>query len=134
MPTDPDKVPASAARISREWLSKVMCRDIPGAEIVDVEVVGGSDGTNTRRALKVTYNDAGAAAGLPDELFVKSATAMRTRLMNTATTRGESEVRFYRTFGSRLPTAATTALFAGFASHSGRQNGRASWMERGCQD
>jgi len=120
MPTDPAKVPSSAARISREWLSQVMCRDVPGAEILEVEIVGGSDGTNTRRALNVTYNDAGKAAGLPDELFVKSATAMRTRLMNTATTRAESEVGFYKTFRSRLPIEAPTSIYAGFESGSGR--------------
>ena len=119
-PTDPDKVPASAAKISPQWLDAVLCRDTPGAKITSVEVVGGSDGTNTRRALRVTYNDAGTAAGLPTELFVKSATAMRTRLMNTLTTRGESEVRFYQSMRPRLPIEAPTAIYAGFERRSGR--------------
>ena len=119
-PTDPDKVPASAAKISQQWLDAVLCRDTPGAKITNVEVVGGSDGTNTRRALRVTYNDAGTAAGLPTELFVKSATAMRTRLMNTLTTRGESEVRFYQSMRQRLPIEAPTAIYAGFERRSGR--------------
>jgi hypothetical protein len=119
-PTDPEQVPASAARISPKWLDAVLCRGTPGAAIADIEVVGGSDGTNTRRALRVTYNEAGTAAGLPTELFVKSATAMRTRLMNTLTTRGESEVRFYQDMRSRLPIEAPRAIYAGFDRRSGR--------------
>lgn len=119
-PTDPAEVPASAAKISPRWLNAVLCGDTPGAEITKIDVTGGSDGTNTRRALRVGYNEAGMAAGLPTELFVKSATAMRTRLMNTLTTRGESEVIFYRTMRARLPIEAPRPIYAGFERSSGR--------------
>lgn len=119
-PSDPEKVPASAARISPKWLNAILCRDTPGAAITDIQVVGGSDGTNTRRAIDVSYNDAGKAAGLPTQLFVKSATAMRTRMMNTLTTRGESEVRFYQIMRDKLPVEAPRAIYAGFDRRSGR--------------
>ena len=119
-PADPGKVPASAARLSPKWLNAVLCGGTPGAEITSIEVTGGSDGTNTRRALRVSYNDAGTAAGLPTDLFVKSASAMRTRMMNTLTTRGESEVRFYQTMRQTLPVEAPTAIYAGFDRQTGR--------------
>lgn len=119
-PTDPADVPASAAKISTAWLNAILCGNTPGAQITHVDVTGGSDGTNTRRALSVRYNEAGLAAGLPTELFVKSATAMRTRMMNTLTTRGESEVLFYREMRDRLPIEAPRAIYAGFDRRSGR--------------
>jgi len=119
-PTDPNQVPASAGRISPLWLDRVLCQKTPGAKTTSIQVVGGSDGTNTRRAIKVAYNDTGTAAGLPTDLYVKSATAFRTRVMNAPTTRNESEVRFYQTYRQRLNIEAQTALYAGFDQSSGR--------------
>jgi hypothetical protein len=119
-PVDPVHVPVSAAKISRQWLNALLCKDIPGAAIVEVRVAGGSDGTNTRRALSVRYNEAGTGANLPTELFVKSATALRTRMMNTLTTRGESEVQFYNTLARDLPIEIPRPIYAGFHRPSGR--------------
>jgi hypothetical protein len=119
-PTNPNEVPASAARISPKWLEAVICDGTPGAKVLNVEIVGGSDGTNTRRALEVTYNDVGLAADLPRELFAKSATSIRTRIMNGRTTRGESEVRFYQSFRDRLNIEAPRAIYARFDRASGR--------------
>src|SRR5277367_393694 len=119
-PTDPDQVPASAAEMAPEWLDKVLCGKTPGAKVTDIKVVGGSDGTNIRRALHITYNDVGAAASLPTSLFAKSGNAMRTRVMNVVNTRSESEVRFYNDVRVKLPIEAPTALYAGFDKPSGR--------------
>src|SRR5271156_6382907 len=119
-PTDPHQVPASAANISPQWLERLLCDKTPGAKIEQLAIVGGSDGTNTRRALEIDYNDVGMAAGLPRELFAKSATAIRTRMMNGPTTRGESEIRFYQSYREKLDVEAPRALYAGFDRPSGR--------------
>ena len=43
-------VPISADVLTTEWLTAALCREAPGAAVVDFEVVGGSDGTSSRRA------------------------------------------------------------------------------------
>ena len=55
-----DRVPPSAEALTAEWLTAALCREVPGAAVVDVEVFGGSDGTSSRRAVRVVYNQAGA--------------------------------------------------------------------------
>jgi hypothetical protein len=70
-PSDPAQVPSSVSKMSREWLERVLCLDARGATISDIAVVSGSDGTNTRRTLRITYNDIGTAANLREHVFAK---------------------------------------------------------------
>ena len=74
-------VPRSPDEITPEWLTAVLCPRTPGAAVLDVAIPGGSIGTTTRKALRVTYNDVGADAGLPTRLFVKCTTALAQRLI-----------------------------------------------------
>src|ERR1700722_10572544 len=64
-------VPRSPDEITPQWLTSVLCAETQGARVRDVTVPGGSVGTTTRKALRVTYNEAGLEAGLPTELFAK---------------------------------------------------------------
>lgn len=91
-----EEIPPSAAALSREWLTAALCGSVPGAAVDAFEVVGGSDGTSSRRALRVTYNERGRAAGLPTRLFTKSASSFQSRLMLVAGGVTESETIFYR--------------------------------------
>src|SRR5271166_6012076 len=68
-------VPPSADALTNEWLTAALCGEVARAAVVDFEVVGGSDGTSSRRALRVDYNAAGHQAGLPTRLFTKSASS-----------------------------------------------------------
>jgi Phosphotransferase enzyme family len=76
-----DDLPRSPADVSAEWLTAVLCRGTRGARVTSVRAGGGSVGTTTRRALEVTYDDAGTAAGFPSRLFVKCTTTVAQRLM-----------------------------------------------------
>ena len=95
-------VPPSANALTNEWLTAALCRDVPGAAVVDFEVVGGSDGTSSRRALRVDYNPAGQKAALPTRLFTKSASSFQSRLMLVAGGVTESETIFYRDIRRQL--------------------------------
>ena len=64
-------VPPSAEAITPQWLTLAVCSKVAGAQVVDVSVEGGHDGTSARRALDVQYNEAGTSAGLPTKLFTK---------------------------------------------------------------
>ena len=76
-----DDVPISGATVTTEWLTAVLCRNAPGAHVVSFSNPGGSSGSTERMALRVTYDEAGQRAGLPTELFTKSATAFSQRLL-----------------------------------------------------
>lgn len=100
--TSLNEVPPNADALTAEWLSSVLCRDTQEARVVDFEVVGGSDGTSSRRALQVTYNEAGQREGLPTRLFMKSAASLQSRLMLVIGNVTESETTFYRDLRPRL--------------------------------
>src|SRR5206468_8460266 len=57
-------VPGSGEALTPEWLSSALCVNTPDAQITGLEITAGSDGTSSRRAIAVTYNQAGTAAGL----------------------------------------------------------------------
>ncbi|HWJ82498.1 MAG TPA: phosphotransferase [Nocardioides sp.] len=100
--TSAHQVPPTAEAITTEWLTAVLCGSVAGAAVVDFEVVGGSDGTSSRRALKVSYNPAGAAAGLPTRLFMKSASSFQSRLFLVLTGVTECESIFYQDIRPQL--------------------------------
>ena len=69
-------VPRSPQDVSAEWLTAALCADAPGVRVLSVAAGPASVGTTTRAGLAVTYNEAGAAAGLPTRLFVKCTTTV----------------------------------------------------------
>lgn len=94
VPVSAKTVPPSAESITRQWLTSVLCSNIPGAQVVDVSVAGGSDGTSARRAITVAYNAAGREAGLPERLFSKSTATFGSRMLLGITGIAEGESVF----------------------------------------
>jgi thiamine kinase-like enzyme len=111
---DAGTVPPSAESITPGWLTSVLCRDTPGARVLDVRVVGGHSGTSARRALRVTYNNAGQVAGLPTSLFTKSTATFTSRLLLGVTEIVEGETLFYTVARPGLELRSPTAYYAGF--------------------
>ena len=72
-----DDVPTSGEAMTNEWLTAVLCREVPGASVVGFSTPGGSSGSSERLALRVTYNDAGREAGLPTELYTKASSLVQ---------------------------------------------------------
>jgi hypothetical protein len=93
-----EDVPRSGQTVTREWLTAVVCRDHPGAEVVSFETPGGSCGTSTRTALRLSYNDAGQEAGLPTELFTKCSTTFSQRILLGGARVLDGEVAYYTAF------------------------------------
>ncbi|KMO72513.1 phosphotransferase [Mycolicibacterium obuense] len=116
-----DDVPHTAEAVTTEWLTAVLCRDAPGAAVVSCDVVGGSDGTSSRRALQVGYNAEGERAGLPTRLFTKCASSFQSRLMLVAGGVTESETIFYRDVRPQLTKLRSPRAFhAAFDPHTYR--------------
>jgi hypothetical protein len=97
-----DDVPPSGDALTTQWLTAALCDAHAGAAVNDFAVVGGSDGTSSRRAVQVTYNDAGQQADLPTRLFIKSAASLQSRLMLVISNVTESETIFYRDLRPQL--------------------------------
>jgi hypothetical protein len=110
----PGSVPPSAESITPEWLTWALCRDVPGAFVSGIGVVGGSDGTSSRRALRVSYSAAGDEAGLPTRLFSKSAATLASRLLLGVTDIAEGESTFYNHVRPGLELRSPRAYYSGF--------------------
>jgi Phosphotransferase enzyme family len=76
-----EDVPISGSDLTTEWLTEVLCRDVPRAEVLSFSTPGGSSGTSERLALRVEYNDMGNAAGLPTHLYTKTTKSFRQRMV-----------------------------------------------------
>ncbi|AXK86079.1 Phosphotransferase enzyme family protein [Nocardia farcinica] len=101
-----DDVPVSGETITPEWLTAVLCRDVPGAEAVSFETADGSVGTSTRVAIRVQYNETGAVAGLPTRLFAKTTTAFSQRILLGGGKMIDGETRFFRDFRPQVEMEA----------------------------
>ncbi|MFR9806833.1 phosphotransferase family protein [Pseudonocardia sp. RS010] len=88
-------VPATVAELTPEWLTGALCADVPGAEVTSFDLGGGSDGTASRRAITVAYNEAGQAAGLPTALYSKMTPTLLNRLLVGVTGAAGMEALFY---------------------------------------
>ncbi|MBU3064441.1 aminoglycoside phosphotransferase family protein [Nocardia sp. NEAU-G5] len=101
-----DDVPVSGERLTPEWLTAVLCRNVPGAQVLSFETSNGSSGTSTRVAIRVEYNEAGAAAGLPRELFAKTTTAFSQRILLGGGKMINGETQFFKDFRPRVTMEA----------------------------
>ena len=116
----PEAVPSSAEALTEQWLTWVLCADVPAAEVVGFEVLPGSDGTSSRRPLRVHYNEAGTAAGLPEHLFTKATAKLFSRLLIGVTDIAEGETAFYSRVRPGLDLRSPRAFHACFDPRSHR--------------
>ncbi|MFE3001619.1 phosphotransferase [Nocardia sp. NPDC059246] len=91
-------VPVDGRKLTVEWLTDVLCREVPGAAVTSFQTPGGSVGTSTRTALRVTYNRAGETAGLPTALYTKTTADFSQRLMLGAADVLRGETQFFLTY------------------------------------
>lgn len=98
-------LPASPADIDASWLNGFLGERHPGVEVLDVELLGTTEMTNTHCRLEVTYAD---AAGAPKRLFGKLPPLNPDRRQSVAQSHiGRREAFFYSklapTIGMRVP-------------------------------
>lgn len=111
-------VPYSHDAITAEWLTAVLCRNAPGAEILNVVTCGGSVGSSTRHALALTRNRQAIEAGIPERLFVKSTPILMQRLLLGLSKVIYGEVGFYMHFRPQIDIEAPLGYFACVAPRS----------------
>lgn len=107
-----DDVPVSGAHVTREWLTAVLCRDAPGAAVTSFERTGGSRGTSERVGLRIHYNDAGTAAGLPTAVFTKATAGFQQRMLLGGADVIGGEAHFFMGLRQRVDIEAPLGYWA----------------------
>ncbi|HET6949429.1 MAG TPA: phosphotransferase [Acidimicrobiales bacterium] len=119
-PWAPAPKPRTVAEVDQGWLGNVLAAGTPGARIIAMEDRGGTSGTTDRRRLALTWNEAGAEAGLPASLFLKATSpSPKNRTMVAALWMATNEVKFYDQVRPSLGEIAPIAHHAQ-ASHGAR--------------
>lgn len=115
-----DDVPRHGMALTNEWLTATLCRNTPGAQVVDFSSPGGSVGTSTRMALRVEYNAAGQDAGLPTQLFTKSTASYTQRLLLGAAHVLDGETQFFMNLRQHVDIEAPLGYWGGVDDASWR--------------
>ncbi len=108
------QVPSTYEAITVEWLTDILCRDLPDARVKGLRLDARDDGSSNRRRIFVDYNEAGKAAGLPDRLFCKAAEGLENRIVLGVSGTALAEANFYNLVRNRLDIEAPRAVYAGF--------------------
>ncbi|NMO91577.1 aminoglycoside phosphotransferase family protein [Actinomycetospora sp. TBRC 11914] len=119
-PTTLAEIPPSIEALTPEWLTAALCRDQPGAWVTDVAGTGGSDGSTTRRVLRVGYNDVGTKAGLPESVFTKSTPRFLSRAVTVPIDALTCEALFYDRIRPVLDVEAPVGYYSAADPRSGR--------------
>ena len=111
-------LPISYEAITPSWLTNVIGRRHPGAEVVSCRLSEPDEGTSSRRRIFLTWNEAGMRAKLPGTLFCKGTQRLESRFMLALNGGIEAEVTFYNVVRPTLAIEAPEAYFASFHPQS----------------
>lgn len=112
--TSLDQLPFSYEMIGPEWMTAIMCRDVPGAQVTEVGLDEADDGTSNRRRIFLKYNAAGEAAGLPRSVFSKGSIGLLNRINLGLSGGAEAEVEFYNKLRPYVEADLPVPRFAKF--------------------
>jgi thiamine kinase-like enzyme len=107
-------VPHSYERITPEWLSLIVCKDVPGAEVTMVTLGEASHGSSNRQRIFVEYNQAGQEAGLPPSVFCKGSMVLANRVLLGMSLTARGEAAFFNKIRPRTSLLVPNALHAAF--------------------
>ncbi len=112
VPTTSDHIPTSYESITPEWLTDVLGGGTQGAAVTSFALGPRDDGTSNRRKIRVEWNEAGRAAGLPAKLFCKGTQSLESRYMLGMNEGVQAEVNFYNLLYPDLGVVAPQPHFA----------------------
>ncbi|WP_327753864.1 aminoglycoside phosphotransferase family protein (plasmid) [Sphingobium sp. SJ10-10] len=108
------EVPTSYKAITGEWLTAVLCKDVPGGTVTDFRFDERDDGSSNRRRIFLSYNDAAQAAGMPATVFCKAAETLENRIVLGVSDTAQAEADFYNLVRPRINFEAPNPRFARF--------------------
>jgi aminoglycoside phosphotransferase (APT) family kinase protein len=119
-PTALAEVPPSVDALTPEWLTAALCKGHPGAWVTSMSTGSGSDGSTSRRALRIDYNDVGRSAGLPTSVYTKSTPKFTSRAVTVPSAALECEALFYDRIRPALDIEAPHGYYMAVDVRSGR--------------
>lgn len=108
------EVPARYEAITPAWLTDLLCRSVPGAQVVSYELGPVDNGSSNRRRIHLAYNEVGHSRGLPRSVFCKAAHTLIHRTFLRVSRATVNEVTFYRHLRAHLNLAAPNAYLADY--------------------
>ncbi|MEX2558149.1 MAG: phosphotransferase [Actinomycetota bacterium] len=116
-PWAPSAGPRSLEDLTPEYLTRALAGATPGAEVAAFAPTDGTSGTTDRHRLKLEWNAAGAAAGLPETVFLKSTPIVaRNRALCSVLRMPPNELDFYRLVRDAVPSVAPRAYAMSYGS------------------
>jgi hypothetical protein len=111
-PRVPTSGPTKSSDVTARWLTEQVGKAV-GAVALSAASLDGTTGTTDRRRLVVEWDQAGKAAGLPANLFVKSSPlTAKNRVMVAALDMAVNEVKFYQQAAAELDGIVPKAWFS----------------------
>lgn len=107
-----DEIPVSYDHLSVEWLTKLLCAQSEGAEVIAFRAEDADDLQRGHVRVHLDYNERGRRARLPVSVFCKDSHNVELRLLNARMISGE--VNFYRTLQSELGLETPNCLSANY--------------------
>lgn len=109
------EVPWHPEAITPSWMTDVLRLRSDTALVSSIEVVGGTDGTSSRRMLELTYKESG---GQPTRFLAKATPTLAHRLAFVQY--AGNEATFYTEVRPELDLELPTSVFAGMDDRTGR--------------
>jgi hypothetical protein len=113
-------VPRDPSAMTPEWLTQVLCRDVPGARVSSFRVSDASSGSTSRGRLELTYAGAEPGADLPASVWFKASPSLTSRLVTGLTGAAANEGRFYTQIRPGLRLLAPRGYYGDAHPESGR--------------
>ena len=114
MAVAPGDIPISYEAITPEWLTHILCKDVPGAKVVSCSLDVPDDGSSNRRRIFLTYNAEGQDAGLLASVFCKASFDLLNRIMLGVSDCARTEICFYSNVRPELEIEAPEGVFASY--------------------
>ncbi|MGH2795994.1 MAG: phosphotransferase, partial [Actinomycetota bacterium] len=96
-PWAPSDGPDSLEDLTPEYLTRALASSVPEARVDGFAPAETTSGTTNRHRLKLEWNAAGAGAGLPETVFLKSTPLVgRNRALCSVLRMPPNELDFYR--------------------------------------
>lgn len=118
VPIEETDLPYCYEAITPEWLTKVLCKNVPGARVESLQLGPKDTGSSNRRKISITYNDTGKAAGLQEKVFCKSSHELLNRMLLGTSGALVCETTFYNEIQPLVDIESPRALFARYDPRS----------------
>ena len=106
------ELPRSFEELTAEWMTEALCGAVSGAKVETLELGPPDNGSSNRRRVRVTYNQSGMDAGLPEQLFCKASHDLSNRVVLGVSGGAKGEVNFYNLFRPHIEMEVPVAYFA----------------------